>query len=94
VWRVVSVGPGSREARRRVTDKGPWQEDEVRANGIAAWLRSTGLYESVVVEGVATPESERWAPPEAAEPPPPAPEALPVAAPEDPEASLAGVSPT
>ena len=82
MWRVVSVGPGPQEALRRVTDKGPWQEDEARANGIAAWLRSTGLYESVLVEGVDSQPSDDWAPPDGAEP---APASIAVSLPGDPE---------
>jgi hypothetical protein len=34
---------------RRVTDRGPLLDDEQRAIDIAAWLRATGLYETVTV---------------------------------------------
>jgi hypothetical protein len=36
---------------RRVHDRGPLHFDKARANSIATFLRSTGLYESVKVEG-------------------------------------------
>ena len=50
MWRVVCVGPGPRERSRRMIDRGPLLPDEKRAISIAAYLRSTGLYESVKVE--------------------------------------------
>ena len=51
MWRVVCVGPGSSGRVRRVRDKGPLHPDRSRALSIADFLRSTGLYESVKVEG-------------------------------------------
>jgi len=50
VWRVVCVGPGPNDKPRRRVDKGPLMPEKARATAIAAWLRSTGLYESVTVQ--------------------------------------------
>ena len=51
MWQVVCVGPSPMDRIRRVVDKGPLLPDLRRANSIAGFLRSTGLYESVKVEG-------------------------------------------
>lgn len=50
VWRVVCIGPGPGDVVRRVTDRGPILTSKEQADAIAAWLRSTGLYEIVHVE--------------------------------------------
>lgn len=49
MWRIVCIGPGPRGLPRRIVDRGPLLVDEQRAHAIAAWLKSTGLYESVRV---------------------------------------------
>jgi len=47
----VCIGPGPLDCVRRIEDRGPLHPDRRRANAIAAFLRSTGLYESVTVVG-------------------------------------------
>ena len=51
MWRVVCVGPGPMDRIRRVCDRGPLQPDKARVDALATYLRSTGLYEWVRVEG-------------------------------------------
>lgn len=51
MWRIVCVGPSPNDRVRRVTDRGPLHTSKQRAHSIAAYLRSTGLYESVKVVG-------------------------------------------
>jgi hypothetical protein len=49
MWRVVCAGPGVNDSPRRVVDHGPLHMDRARAQAIADWLASTGLYESIKV---------------------------------------------
>ena len=49
MWRVVCVGPSPLDKVRRVIDRGPLHSDKDRSSAIAAFLRATGLYESVSV---------------------------------------------
>lgn len=50
MWCVVCIGRRLAEHPHRVVDRGPLLPQEQRARAIAAWLRSTGLYEHVTVE--------------------------------------------
>ncbi|MDO9356462.1 MAG: hypothetical protein Q7T55_22380 [Solirubrobacteraceae bacterium] len=49
MWRIVCTGPGPQDKLRRVTDRGPLHGDRQRTLAMAAFLRSTGLHESVKV---------------------------------------------
>jgi len=51
MWRIVCIGPGPQDSMRRVVDRGPLHNDRERVQAMAAFLRSTGLYESVKVVG-------------------------------------------
>lgn len=51
MWRVVCIGPGPLDRVRRVIDRGPLHADKAKVTSMANLLRSTGLYESVKVEG-------------------------------------------
>jgi hypothetical protein len=57
MWQVVCTRSPTHRTPRRVVDRGPLQPTAARAESIARWLRSTGLYERVQVECVRTLQS-------------------------------------
>lgn len=55
LWRVVCTGPGPSGRQRRRVDRGPLHPERDRAERFAAFLRATGLYESVEVVSTTLP---------------------------------------